>query len=318
MPAVLKAPFIYYGGKSKVARVVWAALGDVRHYIEPFLGSGAVFLNRPHPHRVATLNELEPHVVNFWRCVQADSDGLVKQAMMPVFESNLHAVHAWLVNHKAELRERIEGDPAYYDVQAAAWWAWGQCCWIGGGWCDGKGPWVVRDGRMKKESEDGRGVKRRLPHISKRGQGFLVSDDPASWFKMLAEQFAGARICCGDWSRVCGPTTISAQNPTGIFFDPPYGLHLRTKLLYAQEDDCSQQVQAWCLEHGQDDGLRIVLAGYDGEHNPLEDQGWRVYAWKANGGYGRTARGRENATKERLWISPNCDNNFLDNSARLL
>ena len=39
----MKAPFTYFGGKSRVAEVVWERFGaGVRHYIEPFfhLGGG--------------------------------------------------------------------------------------------------------------------------------------------------------------------------------------------------------------------------------------------------------------------------------------
>jgi hypothetical protein len=43
----LKAPFPYFGSKSRIAGTVWHALGDVKHYIEPFFGSGAVLLARP-------------------------------------------------------------------------------------------------------------------------------------------------------------------------------------------------------------------------------------------------------------------------------
>lgn len=35
----LKAPFVWFGGKRKVADKVWQALGDVDHYVEPFAGS---------------------------------------------------------------------------------------------------------------------------------------------------------------------------------------------------------------------------------------------------------------------------------------
>lgn len=54
--------------------------------------------------------------------------------------------------------------------------------------------------------------------------------------------------------------------------------------------------------------MRIVLAGYAGEHDDLTALGWKVEAWKANGGYGSrgTGRGRDNAAKERLWFSPHC------------
>lgn len=29
----------------------------------------------------------------------------------------------------------MKADPAYYDAQIAGWWVWGQCLWIGSGWC---------------------------------------------------------------------------------------------------------------------------------------------------------------------------------------
>ena len=35
----MKSPFIYFGGKRKVAPMIWDALGDVDNYIEPFFGS---------------------------------------------------------------------------------------------------------------------------------------------------------------------------------------------------------------------------------------------------------------------------------------
>lgn len=37
----LRAPFPWFGGKSRIAATVWEALGDVPNYVEPFFGSGA-------------------------------------------------------------------------------------------------------------------------------------------------------------------------------------------------------------------------------------------------------------------------------------
>lgn len=34
----LKAPFPYFGGKRRVAELVWSRLGDPINYIEPFAG----------------------------------------------------------------------------------------------------------------------------------------------------------------------------------------------------------------------------------------------------------------------------------------
>lgn len=44
----LKAPFPYFGGKSRVGPIIWDRFGDVKNYIEPFAGSMAVLLGRPH------------------------------------------------------------------------------------------------------------------------------------------------------------------------------------------------------------------------------------------------------------------------------
>ena len=44
----LRAPFPYFGGKSRIAAKVWERLGsNVTNYVEPFFGSGAVLLARP-------------------------------------------------------------------------------------------------------------------------------------------------------------------------------------------------------------------------------------------------------------------------------
>ena len=42
----LDAPFPWFGGKRRVAPIVWQRFGDVQNYVEPFFGSGAVLLNR--------------------------------------------------------------------------------------------------------------------------------------------------------------------------------------------------------------------------------------------------------------------------------
>ncbi|MCK9581111.1 MAG: DNA adenine methylase, partial [Methanoregula sp.] len=69
----MKAPFPYFGGKSAVAPVVWAALGQPKHYIEPFFGSGAVLLNRPDYNPIKhmeTINDKDGYVANVWRALQ--------------------------------------------------------------------------------------------------------------------------------------------------------------------------------------------------------------------------------------------------------
>ena len=66
--APLKAPFPYFGGKSKVAPLVWSRFGDVRNYVEPFAGSLACLLARPSPFvGTETVNDADGLISNFWR-----------------------------------------------------------------------------------------------------------------------------------------------------------------------------------------------------------------------------------------------------------
>ena len=337
----MQSPFVWFGGKRKVAHIVWEALGNVDHFVEPFFGSGAVLLNRPHAAKCETVNDADGLLANFWRAVSLDPEAVAHHAANPVNEADLHARHLWLVNAKPGITERLMGDPEYFDTKAAGWWVWGVNCWIGGGFCSGDGPWVSIDGVFQK-GDTGKGVNRRRPHLSGTGQGvnrklphlggtgngvnrqlpFVgnqwrgavrpIEGDRKEflrgWFCDLAARLQHVRVACGDWSRVCGPSvTRSAGGICGIFFDPPYDLDMRTAV-YANESNCARDVLAWCKANGNDPALRIVLAGYDGEHNHLEQHGWRVHAWKTSGGFGggRGGRGDENASKERLWFSPHC------------
>jgi DNA adenine methylase len=98
----------------------------------------------------------------------------------------------------------------------------------------------------------------------------------------------------------------------GIFFDPPYGDVGRDKNIYAEESSTvAAEVSAWAVKRGSLPSYRIVVAGYDGEHQCLIDAGWRVHEWSAMGGYaklgGKEADGPDaNRHRERLFMSPHC------------
>lgn len=130
----IKAPFPWFGGKRRVAHVVWRAFGDVPNYVEPFFGSGAVLLGRPEDGKIETINDRDRYLANFWRAVAADPLDVARHADWPVNEADLHARHRWLVN-QTEFRERMHAEPDFFDVKIAGWWVWGLCQWIGAGWC---------------------------------------------------------------------------------------------------------------------------------------------------------------------------------------
>ena len=319
----MKAPFPWFGGKRRVAAEVWRRLGpDVAHYVEPFFGSGAVLLERPGwtpgDRRVETVNDADGMVANFWRALAADPDAVADAADWPVNEADLHARHLWLVGRREALTDRLMADPEWYDVRAAGWWVWGACAWIGSGWCSGDGPWRAVDGvlvkagtgdgvsrRLPHISDAGQGINRRLPHVGNAGrginrQGSTVREALAE----VAERLRWVRVACGDWSRICTPTTVvratGSIQPSAVFLDPPYDEGVG----YTGGGGVAADVWAWALENGGNPLLRIAVCGYDdGRHVPA---GWTTHEWKATGGYALTETALTNATRERIWFSPHC------------
>lgn len=288
----LKAPFPWFGGKSRVADVVWRAFGDVPNYVEPFAGSLAVLLARPGgPGKIETVNDLDCYLANFWRALALDPEGVAAVCDWPVNEADLSARHQWLVD-QAGFRERMKTDPDYFDVKVAGWWVWGLCAWIGSGWCSEK---KFRDGTA------GRGVNRQLPFLSCPGQG-VSTVGGLSVLRDAAKRMRRVRVACGDWRRVLSGSVTTNQGTTAILLDPPY---TDGAIDYATGSRISADVSAWAREHGDDKRLRIALCGYEGEHDL---PGWTVHAWKAAGGFSSQKKGGDNGNKhrERVWFSPHC------------
>ena len=318
----LRAPFPWFGGKRRIAHEVWAALGDVDHYVEPFFGSGAVLLERPAWHRgkVETVNDLDRYVANFWRSLSADPQGVARHADWPVSEADLEARHLWLVTHGAELIGSMSVDPEFYDVKVAGWWVWGICSWIGGGWCSGTGPWVSDGSRMVKRqdlgSDAGSGVKRPIPHLNTgRGINRGAGSDLTGYLSGLADRLRRVRVCNGDWSRIVTRGALTMGSSVGVFLDPPYLGEVRHEDIYATDDHgVAHDVREWCLANGDDPRLRIVLAGYAAEHDHLIPDTWRRVEWVGAGSYKSAVKGAEDRAKgtdanrhqERLWLSPAC------------
>ena len=132
--SALRAPFPWFGGKRRVADVVWRAFGNPPNYIEPFAGSLAVLLARPSEPKIETVNDVDCYLSNFFRAIQSHPEEVARWADWPVSEVDLHARHRWLVGQR-EFRERMRADPDYCYPKVAGWWVWGICQWIGDGWC---------------------------------------------------------------------------------------------------------------------------------------------------------------------------------------
>lgn len=308
---LLRAPFPWFGGKALASELVWERLGcDIKNYIEPFFGSGAILLNAPQGSDfVATVNDLDCFVSNFWRSIKHDSIAVAEHANNTVNEADLQARHQYLVDRRDEFTERIKADPMYFDSMIAGWWAWGACCWIGSGWC---APRQRVNVQVPPLGDRGQGVNRQIPHLGNNGKGInrkvdhlgnRVSDRGiflTEWFERLNQRMLDARVCCGDWKRICSVGSMLRFGVCGVLLDPPYGT---TEDVYALDSQSvAIEVQRWCIEHGSNKSLRIALCGHVGQHEVLETIGWTVEIPKKNGGY----QGADD--RERIWFSPHCLN----------
>ena len=313
----LKAPFPWFGGKSRVAAEIWARFGDVDNYVEPFFGSGAVLLARPQPFAgVETINDADGMVANFWRAIQAAPDEVARHADWPVNEADLEARHYWLVTKGRDRLDAGLADPEWYDAKIAGWWCWGLCSWIGSGWCYGSGPWRASEFGGWTKDDAGQGINRQLPHLGSAGQGINrklphlgdAGRGIAEWFGALSRRLRKVRVAKGDWSRVVGDSVTWRHGRTAVFLDPPYAdTANRTDNLYSEDSlSVAHDAREWAIEAGKRPDMLICLAGYDGEHAMPES--WSAYRWKAHGGYGAQShgRGRANAARETLWFSPAC------------
>ncbi len=322
-PATLKAPFPYFGGKSRIAPEIWRRFGPVDNYVETFCGSAANLLARPDYGESEVINDACGFVANFWRCVKLKPKELAQHADWPVNENDHHARHAWLLTQIDGLRSRLEGDPDYCDPRIAGYWVCGISSAIGR-YGAGDGPWRSVEGKLvridKKTAPKGPGISRQIP---KAGWNGIHARGPKAesyhgscdrWathveetIQLLSDRLRRVKVMCGDWQRVLTPSFTTGRKKNGItavFLDPPYASETECdQHLYRMTDgQVSHAVRAWAIEHGNDERWRICLAGYEGEHAMPDD--WECFAWSATGGYSN--RGTSNRHRERLWFSPHC------------
>lgn len=299
----LPSPWPYFGGKGRVASVVWQLLGDPQHFIEPFGGSLAVLLRRPSSHNgdQETVNDKDAYIQNMWRALQKAPEEVASWADWPIMELDLTARHRWLIEakRKADLPKLLANDPFYYNAQIAGWYIWGASSWFGSGFCTGE--WFGPD------DERNRGGGQQLPHWG-RGVHRKSTSDIGAYFALLSERLRTVRICCGDWKRVVTKPTLLAHRRIGVFLDPPYSLtnpEVTHTVVYRHDNFDTKEVEAWCKATAAEyPHIRIVLAGREGEYDL---PGWSKLAWAAKRPFA-TADSVDDGDrfKERLWASPAC------------
>ena len=295
----MKAPFRYFGGKSKVASLVWSRLDhNTHHYFEPFAGSLAVLLGRPQASRkstVETVNDMDGMVVNFFRSVKHDPDTLVKYAYDPVSSVDMWARMLECKNANADIVGRMIADPEFCDPKLAGYWCYAVSTCIMGAYAN-MGCWH-RDGLkgIERRTASGTGIS-----MSKIGANGHVNSK-YDWRK-LYQRLQSVRIQCGDWRKCIMPSVVEGSD-SAIFLDPPYTIEGRAKTYANDSKDIAAQVLRWSIEASEKyPKLRIAYCGYDDMPFPKD---WECIAWKS-GGANRGKAHASNTKRERIYFSPSC------------
>lgn len=307
----MRAPFPYFGGKRDIAAEVWARLGRPKQYIEPFCGSAAVLLAAPATASLEVIGDANGFIANFWRAVVNQSENVARWADYPVSHIDLGARHRWLMAQRDRLGAELQ-DPLWPgDAQVAGWWMWGQCCWIGSGWCEwtGKithvgnaGMGIQATGQIPHVSDAGMGIQAtgKIPHVGNAGRGYWTTGGlaAAAWLGKLAARLERVRVVHGEWSRCLNNHYGGSE--TAVFLDPPYedfeGLY--------RAGSVAQDVAAWCRDNAN---LRIALCGHRGDYDM---DGWEVVDWKRKR---LTYSSAKTTDEEAIWFSPACNSGEQSN-----
>lgn len=107
----MKTPVTYYGGKQMLVPWILPLIPAHTVYTEPFFGGGAVYFAKP-PSANETINDINGHVVNFYRCLQMNFEELKKHIDASLISRDQHT-------QAMKILQEEDPDPT---ERAWAWW----------------------------------------------------------------------------------------------------------------------------------------------------------------------------------------------------
>lgn len=259
-------PFAYYGGKTSIADRIVELLPEHRHYVEPFAGSLAVLLAK-RPSLMETVNDLDGHLMTFWRVLRDQPEDLMRVAALTPHSRAEHQA-AYDLNASSDDLERAR----------RVWVALTQ----------GRGNTLRRTG-WRHFQDPGRRGPTSMPD-------YLTSY--VERMRGAAARLAGVSLECRDALDVI--RDYGRHDQVLIYADPPYLGSTRSSRQYLVEmsHDDEHRALAQALTSCR---AAVVLSGY---HSPLYDElyaGWHRYEIPTYTGQGNHAEHRNDRRVEVLW-----------------
>jgi DNA adenine methylase len=253
----MKAPLKWVGGKTQIIQTILDCLPLVMNdYYEPFVGGGSVLLGVLRRKAQGAIringdvyaNDLNPDLMNFWRVLQSDVEGLI--AALQEYENQYVRAHAVAMNGRrnpSTLEEALtSAESLYY---------WYRARYNAGGLAPLDSAALF--GFLNKTGF--RGLYRRGPHGLNTPFGHYASPAicPTADLREASGLLAGVVFSCEDYNGLLD----RCKTGDGMYLDPPYVPVKTTSFTEYMEDGFPDQ--AGFLEHVGSlatRGIRFVLS----------------------------------------------------------
>lgn len=224
-------PFLKWaGGKYRLLSFLKAHLPKSSRYFEPFLGSGAVFLNMDYAHNVLADNN--PDLINLYRCLQQQGEVFIKdcQAFFVPAENQAARFYHW--------RDEFNTTQDHY-LKAILFLYLNRHGFNGLCRYNRQGAYNVPFGSNKQ------------PYF------------PAKEMNFFAEKLQTAELHCADYLTMLN----KAKADDVIYCDPPYVPLSKTAYFTRyrgiQFDFVQQQALANAAQHAAQRGATIIISNHD-------------------------------------------------------
>lgn len=219
----MRPPIPYYGGKQRIADTIVRHFPPHLHYVEPYAGGLSVLLAKP-PSMVETVNDLDRHLMTFWRVLRDQPEDLMRAcALTPHSRAELDLCrHPMTGLDDLEVARRV----------------WSQLA-------QGRSGRRTRTGwRFYVDGDTTAGMDTYL-------RGYVERMPPA------AARLASVQLECKPALDVIA--LYGREPSTLLYVDPPYLSSTRRSLQYIHEMHTEQQIPASTQQGGEDARRTEVL-----------------------------------------------------------